>query len=152
MKVYEVCEISHDLEIGKYYNLIGLINSKPLFSNPSRGVTMQRFSAITVDRVQLIIEIWNRDEKTALRFANEWRILQLVFLQDARYYGTMNMGISEFKEVYIFRIPARRVTERLIWLSSPTAQFWRDPLLPRKCLENLIASPDIRHIEQQVNA
>lgn len=150
MKTFEVDEISQNLEIGKFYNVLGLVNAKPVFSNVADGLTVQRLSIINIDRVQMIIEIWNTNQNQELTFAPDWRGLQLLFLRDAKYQGVMNMREEPCGLVYIFKIAAKSPDNRFIWISSPSALFWTEPLLPRKSLMRTIPIEEIELIEQEV--
>ena len=148
MKIFEVNEISNNLELGKFYSLLGLINSRPVFSNISEGLTVQKFSMINLDRVNIIVEVWNVNETMELTFASDWKQLQLVFIRDAKFRGVMRLGGDQL--TYIFNISSKNERERFIWLSSPSLKFWDEPLLPHSFLTKAISADEIESIELEV--
>ena len=148
MKTFDVAVISQDLEQGKYYNLLGLINSEPFFSSPVNGMTKQRFSVIDLDRKQLLIEIWNDKRELEIEFARDWRILQMIFIENAKYHGIMQMGAEDPKIVHIFKISSKNQNRRFIWLSSPSPHFWLQPLLPRNLMLKSVETLKIAEIEE----
>lgn len=148
MKIFEVNEISSDLEIGKFYSLLGLINSRPYFSNIGNGITVQKLSLINLDRVNIILEIWNDSSTMELTFAKDWKQLQLIFIRDAKFQGVMKL--AEQQLTYIFQISSKNKSERFIWLSSPSLKFWDEPLLPHSFLTRDISAEEIESIELEV--
>ena len=150
MKTFEVDEISLNLEIGKFYNVLGLLNAKPIFSNVSKGLSVQRMSIINIDRIQIIVEVWNSTQTSELTFSDDWQILQLIFIRDAKYRGVMKIGEGHTEFVHIFQISAKMISERFIWLSTPQPSFWEKPLLPHKFLLRHVSAEEIETIDQEV--
>jgi hypothetical protein len=148
MKTYEITEISENLEIGKFYSLLGLINSRPTFSNISQGLTLQKFSMIDIDRVSIIIEVWNSARDSEISFADDWKVLQLAYIRDAKFRGCVKLKEGEL--TYMFNISAKSQSDRLIWLSSPSPTFWEEPLLPHSFLTKIITAEEIAEIEKEV--
>ena len=123
------------VEIGKFFNLMGIVNAPTICQHYRCGKLMQRIAFLTPGYSQVIIEIWNTDQSSELEIG-DWRNHQLVVIQDARFHGISHLDSTEFlqkdKRAFIFRVSTRSLENRFIWISSPSPTFWIYPYMKSK--------------------
>ena len=109
----------------QYYNIAGIINSKPVVLTFNTGKLMQRVSFITPSLNQCILEIWNSSLEMQPKFSENWKILQFIFCKDVVYHG---IAMMDEREVHVYRLSQSRTGGRYIWLSKDDPKFWENPI------------------------
>ena len=127
----------HDLK--KPVNISGIINT-PIISftfakKKNEEKILNRLGVILPCRSQIILEIWSNNETSTPKFAQNWKILQLITIFDVSYGGETFLEGKKYK---VFRLGCKWEHKfgRFIWLSTESPMFWYKPISQLDILVN----------------
>jgi len=116
-----------EIEKFKFYDVIGLINSKVIkIPYPRTRRSLIRVGVLTPSFSQIVLDVWNNQEKMEPHFFDDWKTeKQLALFKNIQYVG--EICLKEMK-LYHFRITQDTPSLRYIWLSAE--KFWENPIIP----------------------
>ena len=110
----------------KLYNIAGIINGTIIQQSTQTGKFFVRVPILTAKSNQLVVEIWNDNEKMEPKFA-DWKCNQFTLIRNASYHGLGDFKCE--KNVHIFRLRSvGSKVDRFIWISPENEEFWATPV------------------------